>query len=373
MSRTSEPAAVRLRSRSQAKLTNHFTTLKHSSSNGSVNIMNTPEVISTPSQNGISHLRQRLEDRLEGRGSVEAEDNTSPGLARLRMTPGRILRNKQEVLIKKHEEVRQRADKLSVGGGVSLWPQMERMKLNSGETIQLILTSLGLMFTVVFTFYKFHGCSLADLQAYTDKLNTFSRHHVIGINEGQERFKSSLISWHTKYKTLLSLIHKRFDINSSSGVDIVFLCGYLMGLAVLMYYLVDNMFAKSRLSPRRIKNWVTLLTVIGTWTVLLLYWLVLAHQLEYAVETNVHRLSETLGDLVDTDLDLQIFHTVLSYWRTRCLPPTTHGTLSILSVLPVRDVMYYLQYYSLPIITVLLTPVLSLMVALCQVYRLEAV
>lgn len=47
------------------------------------------------------------------------------------------------------------------------------------------------------------GCSLADLQAYTDKLNTFSRHHVIGINEGQERFKSSLISWHTKYKTLL--------------------------------------------------------------------------------------------------------------------------------------------------------------------------
>ncbi|XP_046545745.1 uncharacterized protein LOC124255845 [Haliotis rubra] len=364
MSRTYEPAALRLRSQSQAKLTNHYTTLKHSTSNGSVNITDTPEVPSTPSQNGITHLRQRLQDHLDGRGSVEAEDNTSPGLARLRMTPGRILRKKQEELIKKHEEVRQRADQLSVGGGVALWPQMERMKLHSGETIQLVLTSLGLMLTVVFS------CSLTDLQTYTWNLKTFPTHHVIDINEGQERFKTSLISWHSKYKTLLTLIHKRFDMTSSSGVDVMFLCGYLMGLAVLMYYLIDNMFAKSKLSPRRIKNWVCLLTVIGTWTVLLLHWLVLAHQLEFAVEKNVHHLSEILGDLVDTDLDLPVFHTVLLYWRTRCLPPTTHGTLSILSVLPVRDVMYYLQYYSLPVITVLVTPVLRLLVALCQVYRI---
>ncbi|XP_067666332.1 uncharacterized protein [Haliotis asinina] len=370
MSRTSEPAALRLRSQSQAKLTNHFTTLKNSTSNGSVNITDTPEFPSSSSHNGITHLRQRLQDRLDGRGSVEVEDNTSPGLARLRMTPGRILRNKQEMLIKKHEEVRQRADQLNVGGGVALWPDMERMKLHSGETIQLVLTSLVLMLTVVFTFYKFHGSSLTDLQTYTWNLKAFSTHHVIDIDEGQERFKTSLISWHSKYKTLLSLIHKRFDMTSSSGVDIMFLCGYLIGLAVLMYYLIDNMFAKSKLSPRRIKNWVCLLTVIGTWTVLLLHWLVLAHQLEYAVEQNVHHLSETLGDLVDTDLDLQVFHTVLMYWRTRCLPPTTHGTLSILSVLPVRDVMYYLQYYSLPVITVLVTPVLRLMVALCHVYRI---
>ena len=30
---------------------------------------------------------------------------------------------------------------------------------------------------------------------------------------------------------------------------------YLAGIAVLFYYLIDNMFAKNKLTPWRIKNW----------------------------------------------------------------------------------------------------------------------
>jgi hypothetical protein len=74
------------------------------------------------------------------------------------------------------------------------------------------------------------------------------------------------------------------------------------------------------------------------------------------------------ADAVHTDLDLQPFTVVLSYWRTRCLPPTTLGELSVLGVIAVRDVMFYLQYYSVPVATILLTPVVKLVVSLYQVY-----
>lgn len=75
------------------------------------------------------------------------------------------------------------------------------------------------------------------------------------------------------------------------------------------------------------------------------------------------------ADVIPTDLKCDKFHQVLGYWRTRCLPPTTHGTISVFGILPVRDVTYYLQYYSIPIATVLFTPVLKLLVALMTVYN----
>ncbi len=72
-----------------------------------------------------------------------------------------------------------------------------------------------------------------------------------------------------------------------------------------------------------------------------------------------------------TDLDLRAYDHVLLYWRTRMLPPTTRGTLSIMGVVAVRDVTYYLQYYSLPVLTALLTPVVQLVLALKDVYWIK--
>ena len=40
-----------------------------------------------------------------------------------------------------------------------------------------------------------------------------------------------------------------------------------------------------------------------------------------------------------------------------------------MGIFQVRDVSYYLQYYSLPVLTALLTPVIRLVMALNEVYR----
>ena len=85
--------------------------------------------------------------------------------------------------------------------------------------------------------------------------------------------------------------------------------------------------------------------------------------------------SETSGavdsqvDLVHTLLDLSVYERVLAYWRVRVLPPSARGTLSVLGVVRVRDVAYYVQYYSVPLLSVFLTPVARLVIAVRCVYR----
>jgi hypothetical protein len=74
------------------------------------------------------------------------------------------------------------------------------------------------------------------------------------------------------------------------------------------------------------------------------------------------------GVLVQTSLDLTLYHDVLQYWRTRCLPPTSPGVLSVLGLVQVQDVTFYLQYYSLPVLTALCTPVIKLIASLRTVY-----
>ena len=74
------------------------------------------------------------------------------------------------------------------------------------------------------------------------------------------------------------------------------------------------------------------------------------------------------SDLVYTNLTLTTYSQVLSVWQTRCLPPTGDGTLSVLGLIRVRNVVFCLQYYSLPILTALLTPVVQLVLALKDIY-----
>jgi hypothetical protein len=44
------------------------------------------------------------------------------------------------------------------------------------------------------------------------------------------------------------------------------------------------------------------------------------------------------------------------------------GVLSIMGLLQVVDVSYYLQYYSLPVLTALLTPIVKIVLSLKTVY-----
>lgn len=67
------------------------------------------------------------------------------------------------MLMKKHEDARKQADKLNVGGGVTLWPEMEDMRLSQGEIIRLSLGCVGLLLVTLATFSKLHGMCQACL------------------------------------------------------------------------------------------------------------------------------------------------------------------------------------------------------------------
>jgi hypothetical protein len=72
---------------------------------------------------------------------------------------------------------------------------------------------------------------------------------------------------------------------------------------------------------------------------------------------------------VERDLDLSTLTSVVQYWRWRCLPPASPGVLHILGLFAVQDIATYLQYYSIPILTVLITPVVRLCLALRTIYK----
>ena len=52
------------------------------------------------------------------------------------------MREKRQVLVDKHDETRRNADTLNIGGGISLWPDMEDMRLSRAEFI-LDMSSVG--------------------------------------------------------------------------------------------------------------------------------------------------------------------------------------------------------------------------------------
>ncbi|XP_069138248.1 uncharacterized protein [Argopecten irradians] len=336
----------------------------------------TPRRTRTPDSNNLSYLRQRLDRKSVTKNHIQklGEDDsfqtkTSPTLERLRMTPGRVFKDRQ-TLIMKHAEAKDKVDSLSVGGGVAMWPEMERMRLSRGDTVQIILVAISLFSAVIAIFNYLHGAVISQLLFYYGRLKTHHPSHPVTMTT-QEQFNMSLVSWHKDFTDLLNEIHQRFDVSSVPLTYPVYILCYTTGLGTLVFYLYDSMFAKNKLSPKRIKKWICLLTVIGTWTLALACLLVCAYLVETTIQTNVHLLGDVLGDALTMNFDLTMLGHMLDYWKMRCLPPTTAGMLSILGVVAVKDVMYYIQYYSLPIITVLFTPVFKLTMSLYTIYNIK--
>ncbi|XP_022086969.1 uncharacterized protein LOC110977291 [Acanthaster planci] len=317
-------------------------------------------------------VRNRLEKTLLGGDSGDEERRVSPSLRQLRMTPGRALQ-KQKILERKHHEAKSRAHSLGVGGGVSLWPQMENMRLTQREVAVLAAASLFLGAGVVLLFHYLHGTTLDSLRSFNKQLAKFSVVNKIEATS-QGDLDKSVLAWHLAFTNLMDSINIEFDTRWPKILGMYHVCAlvYIICIFLLLYYLAENIFTTSRLTPYRIKVWVSLLVVTGTWSLLMVYLLSQAQTLEARVESNVHVLSNHLSDFVFLDLDLERYKNVLLYWQTRCLPPTTSGMLSIMGLLQVRDVSYYLQYYSLPVLTALLTPVVRLILALREVYSTDS-
>ncbi|KAI0226029.1 hypothetical protein LSAT2_023277 [Lamellibrachia satsuma] len=321
-----------------------------------------------PRQNMITRLKQSLEQQLDEHDVCQKA--TSPGLARLRMTPGTVLKEKQQQLTRMHQDAKSRSDRLNIGGGVTIWPEMDNMRLSRREILSLILICCGLVVMTTVTFRKIHGKLLENLVFHYKVVSSFHLQHPLIKQEDNVTFTDSVLKWHTDFTSVINDVHETFDVAAlwTSFTYQLYVCVYITGMITLIYYLADNIFSKSKLTPRRIKIWMSLLVVLGLWTMMVLYLLVHAQRLEGRIEATVHALSQQLADLVYLKFDMTTYHNVLMYWQTRCLPPTSPGMLTVMGMFPLKDVSYYLQYYSLPVLVALLTPVVKLLAALKDVY-----
>ncbi|XP_076105109.1 uncharacterized protein LOC143073443 [Mytilus galloprovincialis] len=326
--------------------------------------LGTPTVMSTPSRSGLYHLRERLERQIEN-SQGKLDKQISPTLEKLKMTPGRVLKDR-ELLASKHSSVRQKADKLNVGGGVCLWPGMDDMRLSRREIIEILIVSVFLLVAVVIAFNKLHGSTIEELYKYHNVLKDFHGNHYISVS--QSSLDSGLQRWHKEYRKLIQQIHSSFDMSRVPLMYVMYMLVYCGGMGFLIYFLVDNMFAKSKLSPNRIKQWVSILVVISTWTGALFYFLMVAYLVESAIESNVTRLVYVLGEALEQNADITKLSNMISYWRT--VPQT--GTLTLLGLVTIRDVMHYIQYYFIPIMTILITPIVKLVISLYSVYTFSS-
>ncbi|GFS14691.1 hypothetical protein ElyMa_003169000 [Elysia marginata] len=295
------------------------------------------------------------------------DDKVSPGLIRLRMTPG-VLREKQQRLITQHEEIRQKGDKLLAGGGVSLWPQMLQMRLTQQEVIALAVQAIVLSVISMWMLHKLHGETFGKLQALTVQAETFAKDHPISETLNQTEFHGQITNWHKDFLQLTNSVLEQFRMRKMSAWCKLYSLTYGAGLVTLVYYLLDNMLALNKLTPARIKKWTCLLSVIGTWTLIMSYGLVLAYQLEAILTGCVQRYSAALAELVVSPLDLTSYQAILLYWRSRLLDDVSPGVVSVLGVVPVRHVVHYIQFYSVPIVTVIVIPVVKLCCACIAVY-----
>uniref|UniRef100_A0A2C9L7E2 Uncharacterized protein n=1 Tax=Biomphalaria glabrata TaxID=6526 RepID=A0A2C9L7E2_BIOGL len=297
----------------------------------------------------------------------DLSDKTSPGLTRLRMTPG-FMREKQKNLIDQHKEILQKGSHVQAGGGISIWPEMHAMRLTRSEVILLLVQAIILCGLTLALLNKLHGQTFSYLKLFSMDVKKFCSMNYINESQNQEIFQSQVIQWHNDFYQLTETIQVHFDLTSMSTSYQVYISTYVLGLLVLLYYLMDNMLARNKLTPSRVKKWTCLLVVIGSWTCSMAYGLFLASQLERQMVLCVQQLSSFLGTLVISPLDLDTFQAVLLYWKTRFLDSTSMGILNLFGLIPIRDLLYYLQYYSVPIATVLLSPVLQLCCSCLAVY-----
>ena len=73
-------------------------------------------------------------------------------------------------------------------------------------------------------------------------------------------------------------------------------------------------------------------------------------------------------DLIESGWSLQLYQVVLLHWRSKCLPPSGQGLLLVMGLLRLQDLAYYLQYYSVPLLTAILAPIVKIIASLRTVY-----
>ena len=119
----------------------------------------------------IKAMRDRWEHcQLEGdtRGrEVESHSNDNlngdcsgsegRSLASSSVTRGTVYAAQRE-LVRKHYEAKSKIDRISgIGGGISIWPAMDDMRLSQSDAVKMALICVALVAATMATFYCFHG------------------------------------------------------------------------------------------------------------------------------------------------------------------------------------------------------------------------
>lgn len=105
--------------------------------------LNTTDLVSSASRESptLAQLKRRTEDWSE-------EGRPASG----------VVYATQRVLERKHHEAKSRLEGISgVGGGVSMWPAMDDMRLSRSDALQLACLSLVLVGATGVVFWMYHG------------------------------------------------------------------------------------------------------------------------------------------------------------------------------------------------------------------------
>lgn len=318
----------------------------------------------------FGELQQKFIDDLSSHQTPTCFNRKiSPTLAQLRLTPAQPLGEKRKILIQKHEDIRLNSNKLPTGGGFSMWPEMEKMRLDSKGIVHLATFSIAMGIFIGYAFIKIHGSTINSLDRFSARLKNFSSEHPIYTISTAEHFHDGIRHWHRDFHNLLNEIIETFDTSQPSWNYQIYILSYIGGIILLVYYLFDNIYAKNRLTPKRIRRWVILLTVITCWSGMMLFLFKSAQNIENLIETNVFRLNEIMGNVLMTKIETDYFQKVLKYWQIRCLPPSTQGTIIIFGIFSLHDIKIYLQYYSIPLMTIILSPIIQLILAVYSLYK----
>lgn len=120
----------------------------------------------------IAAMRERWDEQIQNRtrahSDLQSATKESPTLAQLKNMSGGSSQEenptrgtvyaRQRALEKLHHEAKSRLEGVGgVGGGVSLWPAMDDMRLSRGDAVQLACLSLILTVATGILFLIFHG------------------------------------------------------------------------------------------------------------------------------------------------------------------------------------------------------------------------
>ena len=144
--------------------------------------------------------------RLRSGSSVDPSDTGRRGKATKLHSK---IEAKQRVLTSKHQSARSGP---GVGGGITMWPGMDDMRLSQTETLQLTAAALCLVVGSMCLFMYLHGPLLSQLEQYSVELLSFPAAHPLIVDQTEYIFVQSLQDWHRSFYRLLVRIDSEVNV-----------------------------------------------------------------------------------------------------------------------------------------------------------------